>query len=161
MPLPKEEQDRLLAGRHIATLATHNADGSIHVAAVWFLFESGSLFVSTNSGSRKAKNVSARPSASIMVDVRRPGSERGATASGRAEILTGAESEEINRRIEGRFLSGEALADPAIGPVFAQMDDVTIKLTPESWIGWDMSALDAQVFGGKLGGTPGYLLPLD
>ena len=27
----------LLRGRHIATLATENADGSIHLTAVWYL----------------------------------------------------------------------------------------------------------------------------
>jgi hypothetical protein len=45
--------------------------------------------------------------------------------------------------------------------VFASFDDVTIKLTPVSWISWDMQALDAQAFGGLLGKTPGYMLPLD
>lgn len=28
----------LLRGRHIATLATENADGSMHLTAVWYLF---------------------------------------------------------------------------------------------------------------------------
>ncbi|MGC2183083.1 MAG: hypothetical protein WA637_07385 [Terriglobales bacterium] len=53
------------------------------------------------------------------------------------------------------------MADPQIGPVFASFDDVTIRLTPESWTTWDMAVLDAQALGGRLGGTPGYLLPLD
>ena len=53
------------------------------------------------------------------------------------------------------------MADPQIGPVFASFDDVTIRLMPESWTNWDMAVLDAQALGGRLGGTPGYLLPLD
>ncbi len=53
------------------------------------------------------------------------------------------------------------MSDPGIGPVFASFDDVTIRITPVSWIAWDMATLDAQPFGGRLGGTPGYLLPLD
>jgi hypothetical protein len=58
-------------------------------------------------------------------------------------------------------MSAAAIADPQIGPVFASFDDVTIRLTPASWIAWDMAVLDTQALGGRLGGTPGYLLPLD
>ena len=151
----------LIRGRYIATLGTENADGSIHLTAVWYLFESGSLYVATSSKSRKARNVAARPKASLMVDVRKPGAERGVTAAGRADVITGDESQEINRRIHSRYMSAAAMADPQIGPVFASFDDVTLRLTPESWSTWDMAVLDAQALGGRLGGTPGYLLPLD
>ena len=151
----------LIRGRYIATLGTENADGTIHLTAVWYLLESGSLYVATSSRSRKARNVAARPKASLMVDVRRPGAERGVTAAGRAEVIAGNESQEINRRIHSRYMSAAAISDPHIGPVFASFDDVTLRLKPESWTAWDMAVLDAQALGGRLGGTPGYLLPLD
>ncbi len=151
----------LLRGRYIATFGTENSDGSIHLTAVWYLFESGSLYVATSSKSRKARNVAARPKASLMVDVRRPGAERGVTAAGQVEMITGDQSQEINRRIHCRYMSAAAISDPHIGPVFASFDDVTIRLAPESWTTWDMAALDAQALGGRLAGTPGYLLPLD
>jgi PPOX class probable F420-dependent enzyme len=152
---------QMLQRRFIATLGTINADGSIHLTAVWYLFEDGRLFVATSSKSRKARNVTAQPKASLMVDVRKSGSERGVTAAGRADLLSGNRSREINRRIHTRYLSSAAMADPQIEPVFASFDDVTLRLTPESWFTWDMATLDAQAFGGRLGGTPGYLLPLD
>jgi PPOX class probable F420-dependent enzyme len=151
----------LIRGRYIATLGTENADGTIHLTAVWYLFESGCLYVATSSKSRKARNVAARPKASLMVDVRKPGAERGVTAAGRVELISGEHSQEMNRRIHSRYMSAGAMSDPHIGPVFASFDDVTIRLTPESWITWDMAVLDAQALGGRLGGTPGYLLPLD
>jgi len=151
----------LIRGRHIATFGTENGDGSIHLTAVWYLFESGSLYVATSSKSRKARNVAARPKASLMVDVRRPGAERGVTAAGRAEVITGDQSQEMNRRIHSRYMSPAAISDPQVGPVFASFDDVTLRLNPESWIAWDMAGLDAQALGGRLGGTPGYLLLLD
>ena len=152
---------RLLQGRYIATLGTENADGTIHLTAVWYLFESGSLFIATSSKSRKARNVAARPNASLMVDVRLPGAERGVTAAGKVELITGDKSQEINRRVHSRYMSAQAMSDPHIGPVFASFDDVTLRLTPVSWRAWDMTVLDAQAFGGRLGATPGYLLPLD
>ena len=152
---------KLLRGSYIATLGTENGDGSIHLTAVWYLFEGGDLFIATSSKSRKARNILARAKASLMVDVRKPGAERGVNGSGKAELISGEQSREINLRIHKRYLSAAALADPQIEPVFAAFDDVTIKITPGSWNAWDMAVLDAQAFGGKLGATPGYLLPLD
>jgi PPOX class probable F420-dependent enzyme len=151
----------ILRGRNIATLATENADGTIHLTAVWYLFEDGNIFVATSSKSRKARNLTARPKASLMVDIRRPGAERGVTAAGTVVLLSGDPSREINRRIHGRYMSEAAMRDPRIEPVFASFDDVTVRITPGSWISWDMAVLDAQAFGGRLGGTPGYLLALD
>jgi general stress protein 26 len=151
----------LLRGRYIATLGTENGDGTIHLTAVWYLLEDGHLFIATSSKSRKARNIEARAKASLMVDVRKPGAERGVNGSGKAELISGEQSKEINLRIHKRYLSAAALADPQIEPVFAAFDDVTIKVTPSSWTAWDMAVLNAQAFGGKLGATPGYLLPLD
>jgi PPOX class probable F420-dependent enzyme len=158
LDLPFQE---LLHGRYIATLGTENADGSIHLTAVWYLFEDDYLFVATSSKSRKTRNVLARPKASLMVDVRKPAAERGVTAAGRVQVISGDQSREINRRIHSRYMSAAAISDPNIGPVFASFDDVTLRLMPNRWTTWDMSVLDAQAFGGRLGGTPGYLLPLD
>jgi general stress protein 26 len=153
--------EKLLQGRNIATFGTENADGSIHLTAVWYLFENGCLFVATSSRTRKASNVAARPKASLMVDVRKPGTERGITAAGRVDVISGDQSREINRRIHSRYLSPSALSDPQVGPVFAAFDDVTLRLTPASWITWDMATVDAQFFGGQLGRNAEYLLPLD
>ena len=152
---------KLLQGRYVATIGTENADGGIHLTAVWYLFEEGCLFVATSSKSRKARNIAARTKASLMVDVRQPGAERGVNAAGGAELISGEPSREINRRIHQRYMSAAAISDPHIGPVFELFDDVTIRVTPVSWTAWDMSVLDAQAFGGRLGGNPGYLLPLD
>lgn len=159
--VPAPGLQEFLAGRHIATIGTENEDGSIHMTAVWYVFEGGSLYVATASKTRKARNILARPHASLMIDARKPAKERGVTATGTAELIRGAQSEEINQRIHRRYLSGDALSDPHVGPVFAGFDDVTIRLTPASWISWDMAGLDAQVFGGRLGAMPGYMLPLD
>lgn len=150
-----------LRGRHIATIGTENPNGTIHLTAVWYVFESGNLFIATSSKTQKARNAAARPKASLMVDMRKPGKERGVTATGKVEVISGGESQAINRRVHSRYMSAAAISDPHIGPVFAAFDDVTLKLTPDSWITWDMAVLDAQAFGGRLGATPGYMLPLD
>jgi general stress protein 26 len=152
---------QLLQRRLIATLGTENADGSIHLTAVWFLFEENSFYIATSSKTKKARNITGKKKAWLMVDLRKPGTERGLTVACNAELLSGDRSKQLNRRIHSRYLSAAAMADPGIEPVFASFDDVTIRLTPESSFTWDMATLDAQAFGGRLGGTPGYLLPLD
>jgi nitroimidazol reductase NimA-like FMN-containing flavoprotein (pyridoxamine 5'-phosphate oxidase superfamily) len=127
---------------------------------VWYLFEGGCLYVATSSRSRKARNVSSRPKASLMVDLRTPASERGLVAVCRAEVIRGENSKEINARIHSRYMSEAALSDSRAGGTMAAMDDITLKLTPTGWYTWDMRILDDMLFSGAMK-TPGYLLPLD
>jgi PPOX class probable F420-dependent enzyme len=152
---------QLLAGRHIASLATTNPDGSLHMVAVWFWFDGTHLFVATASGSRKARNLQSNPKVSLMIDSRDPAASCGITIAGTAQILTGDASRQKNAEIHGKYLSTIALADARVGPVFAAWDDVTLQITPSSVIAWDMRVADRQFFGGALESNPGYLLTLE
>ena len=152
--------EKILAGRYIASLGTQNEDGSIHLTAVWYLFENGCLYVATSSRSRKGRNVMKHPKATLMVDSREPSKERGVVAVCAVEVISGDRSKEITARIHRRYMSEAAVADPRAGGMLATMDDITLKLTPTGWYAWDMSMLDAAMFGGALS-TPGYILPLD
>ena len=157
--MPPGSQE-ILMGRFIASLGTESEDGSTHLTAVWYLFEAGCLYVATSSRSRKARNVLSKPKASLMVDIRSPASERGVVAACKAEVIRGESSKEINARIHSRYMSEAALSDPRAGGTMAAMDDITLKLTPTGWYGWDMRVLDDMLFGGAMK-TSGYLLPLD
>ncbi len=151
---------QLLKGRHIASLATESADGSIHIVAVWYWFDGERVFVATSSRSRKARNLQANPRASLMIDSRDVVASCGVSLAGTAQILTGELSRKKNLEIHRKYLSEAALADPKVGPVFAAWDDVTIQITPASIISWDMREADRQAFGGAIGSNPTYLLPL-
>jgi PPOX class probable F420-dependent enzyme len=155
-PLVKE----LLDGRYIASLATESTNGSLHMVAVWFLFEGGKVYVATAANSRKARNLQAKPKASIMIDSRDPAASRGVTLCGSAQLLTGDSSKPWNAKIHEKYLSAAARADMRVGPVFAAWDDITIEITPASVVSWDMRVADQQAFGGALGSNPGYLLDL-
>ena len=146
--------------RAIATLATHNPDGSSHLTAVWFLFEDERFYIGTMSGLRKARNIAANPQTSLMIDVRQPGAERGIAVTGNATIVTGDRSQQLNLRLHSRYLSAEAIADPRVGGVFAKMDDITIEIVPSTWTSWDMRVLGKQAFG-DAAETPGYFLPVE
>ena len=162
MSMPTDSMRTFLSGRHYATLATLNEDGSIHLTPVWYLFESECLFVEAVSSDRKVSNISARARTSLVVDSRKLGSEEWVSASGTAEIIRGQQSVELNARIRQRYLTTAGREDPRVGPVFAAGDDVTIGVTPNSWRAWNLKSLDDQYFGGILGEMPQeWFLPLD
>jgi len=144
----------LLEGRHYAMLATQDADGSLHQTPVWYLFRDDQLFVGCQSSSRKARNVTARPTASLVVDTRKPGAERWVAGAGPVTIIRGEESRKLVRAIQERYLTPEALADPRVGPGFAAADDVTLNIRPARWRSWSGGDLDAQFFGGLLSASP-------
>jgi PPOX class probable F420-dependent enzyme len=151
----------VLGGRHIATLATLRPDGLIHLTAVWYLYRDGDLFVTTGSNSRQFRNIESRPTASLMIDTRIPGSEYGLTASGMAKAVRGDEAQQLSRQIHERYLTELAFSDPEISDAFTAYDDVVIRLSPRSWVSWDMGQLNTQAFGGKMSTQSGYLFPLD
>ena len=152
---------QLLDGRYIASFATHNPNGSIHIVAVWFWFDGSDIYVATSSRSRKARNLQSNRGVSLMVDSRDPAASYGVTVTGNVEILSGESSHRYNAEIHRKYLSGGALADPKVGPVFAGWDDITVRLVPTSVITWDMRDADQHVFGGSFKKNPTYLLPLE
>jgi len=151
----------LLSGRYIATVATGNDDGSIHMVAVWYLSDGAHVYVATSGRTRKARNLGSNSKVSLMIDSRDPAASRGISIAGTAQLLTGAASREWNHKIHQKYLSATALADPQVGPVFAAWDDVTIQITPLSVIAWDMREIDRMAFSGAIQRNPDYLLPLE
>ena len=160
-PHPPSLALTLLTGRHIASLATHRADGSIHLTAIWYLYQDGLLYFPTSSASQKVRNVKANPVVSAMIDSRVPGQEQGVSVSGMATIIEGAEGRALVAKSQQRYLTATALADPNVGPAYAEFDDVVIALTPQRWSTWDIAQMNQENFKGKLGVESGYLYPLD
>jgi len=152
---------QLLNGRYIASLATHQPDGSIHVVAVWYWFDGSHIYVATSTRTRKARNIQSNPSVSLMIDSRDPAASCGVTLAGTASFVTGEASKRLNLDIHQKYLSAGALADAKVGPVFAAWDDVTVQIVPSSVVVWDMRAADKQVFDGSFSRNPSYLLPLE
>lgn len=151
----------LLAGRHIASLATQRADGTIHLTAIWYLYKDGYLYFPTSSTSVKVRNVKANPTATAMIDMRVPGQEQGISVSGSACVIDGEQGRILVAEAQRRYLTETALADPNVGPKYAEFDDVVIALTPARWVKWDIAQMNAEQFGGLLSVESGYLHPLE
>ena len=148
----------LLSGRYIASFSSHNADGSIHVVAVWYCFDGSNIYVATSTRTRKARNIQSNPKVSLMIDSRDPAASRGVCIAGTAQFLTGESARNWNAKVHSKYLSQAALADEHVGPVFAAWDDVTVQVTPTNVFAWDMREADKQVFSGAFATHPGYLL---
>ncbi len=132
----------LLGARLIANLATLNGDGSIHVVAMWFLWDGAAILSPTSHASRKARNLVRDPRATVMIDDSRGGFDlRGITLVGRAEFVTGPAALELNRQVHLKYVTEEGLD---LEPVRAYLstDDVTIKFRPERVTSWDLRSTE-------------------
>lgn len=129
-----EGMQEFLKRQPFAMLATHNPDGSIHVVPVSYLFEDGRFFFATSSSSRKARNLAARPEATVTVDNR--STPEWVSATGTAELIRGQRSREINARLSRKSWTEADLE--TVGPLLEQTEDVTIAITPRRWSTWDI-----------------------
>lgn len=155
MSILNDSMRDFLNGCHYATLGTFNENGSMHLTTVWYLFEDGKFYFVTGSSARKARNVSSRPEASVVVDSRRnQGSERSVSAAGTVELITGEKSKEINLKIIERYLTKDAMEDPNIAPGFEAAGEAVICLTPQKWSKYEFKDVDEAYFGGVLGQNP-------
>lgn len=133
-PLVRE----LLAARLIANLATLNADGTVHLVAMWFLWDGEAILFPTSRTTRKARNVERDGRATVMVDDSRLGLDlRGVTLAGRAELVPPPRSFELNRGIHLKYLTERGRELPAIDE-YLSTDDVTIRFLPEKVSAWNL-----------------------
>jgi len=130
-----ESIERHLGGTGNATIGTLNADGSIHLAFVLFLWEGGKLYFETASMTKKARNVAARSTASFAID----GEGFMAMAEGVGRIIDGDEAHTINRRLRQKYLTGPAV--DTVGAAWGTVDDVAVEITPTKWRSWSNEVL--------------------
>ena len=147
----KESLVHLLEERRIGTLTTMGEDGLFHTTAVWYLYEDGALYVATSANTSKGRNLKRDSRVSICIESREAGKEAGVSASGHAELIEGEEAMPLALRVNGKYLTDEALEHPKIRTAFVDMSDLVIRLRPEHWISWDMETMAEQLFGGEMG----------
>jgi hypothetical protein len=128
----------------IAKLATFRADGTIHLVAIWFLWDDGTVSMPTHGKSRKAKNLLRDPRATVLIDHGGEGFDvYGVMLVGTAALLRGPEAFELNRRVHLRYVSE---TDLELEPVRRSLrsDDVTIRFRPERTWSWDFRHIERQ-----------------
>lgn len=132
----------LVEARLIANLATFNADGSIHLVAMWYLWDGEALLSPTHHRTRKAKNLRRDPRATVMIDDSKGGFDlRGVTLVCDTEIVAAPASLELNRRIHQKYVTERGLQLETVKTYLAT-DDVTLRLRPVSISSWDLRNTD-------------------
>jgi nitroimidazol reductase NimA-like FMN-containing flavoprotein (pyridoxamine 5'-phosphate oxidase superfamily) len=130
-----EEMDDVLNQALNGVVATINPDGSIHLAYVLFLYESGKLYWETRSTTRKARNLAADPTISFIVEgAAATGTHLMAFTTGSSRTITGTEAHEINHRLRAKYVTDDAL--DVVNNVWDDLDDVCIEGTPARWRTW-------------------------
>ena len=131
-----------LHGTHTMSLASLNADGTIHMVAMWYGFLEGEVAFETKAKSQKVANLRRNPTITCMVEDGTTYNElRGVQIIGRAEIF-----EERDRLLE----MGKSLFGRHVGPYTDEMlpavemmlnKRVGIKVQPLRVASWDHTKL--------------------
>ena len=138
--LTSRELKQLLGRRLIASLATLDRRGTIHVVPMWFLLRDGALFFPTSGGTRKVRNIRDSPIATAMIHEARGGPNvRGAMITGRIDLLTGEEARKLNRRIHLRYMTAAGMLQPKVAELLGH-DDVTLRLAMAAIVSWKIKA---------------------
>jgi PPOX class probable F420-dependent enzyme len=83
------EVDAFLAENHTMSMATLNADGSIHLVAMWYGFVEGAVAIESKAKAQKIVNLRRNPAVTVMAEAGETYDQlRGVQISGRAEIIT-------------------------------------------------------------------------
>ena len=115
MPNLTALQEKTLAEARIATVATVSSTGFPHLTSVWFVYEDGRFLLSIPSGSVKARNIRNNEKISILVDTRGTYAQSGISVQGEAKLVFAEEAHTIRKKVHSKYITAEALADPAIG----------------------------------------------
>jgi len=152
------EIDELLSMTLIANLATLDDNGSIHLVPIWFLRQDDNICIPTSRQTHKYRNLHARPSASVTIDLSREGLNlKGVLIKGRVDLIEGEEAHRSNRLIHLKYVTPEALSDDSIAAYLSIGDDITVKVHMDHMISWNLADSKA----GRALRAGGWSHPLD
>jgi general stress protein 26 len=138
--LSSAEIDRLLSMTLIANLGTTDDDGSIHLLPMWFLRIGNEICIPTSHNTHKYRNLLARSHASVMIDVSKAGLNlKGVLIRGRVKLVDGKEAQQINRSIHLKYVTSDALNDPNVASYLSKGDDITIKISIDNLVSWNLA----------------------
>lgn len=139
---------RALLGRSlIASLATVDAAGKPHLIPIWFRRQGNRLLFPTSSKTKKVRNLRRNQYGVAMVHEARGAMDLlGVMLRGPVEIIDGDEARRLNRSIHLRYVSARELRHPEVA-AYLGGDDVTLALTMDEVVSWDMSTMAARVKG--------------
>lgn len=136
MALADSDLNELLAGAHVAVLATVDRGGRPHQAPIWYGWKDGAALMLTDRGSQKWRNVLAGGQASFCVDTKDP-PYRGAILRGELVEAEGQDYRALLREFAIHYLGedgGNRYADSST--TGDPERSVVMSLTPSRVISW-------------------------
>jgi len=127
----------LFEATEFARLGTINADGTVHMTPIYFLYEQGQIVMASQVPSRKIRNIKRNSQVTVLIDVTDP-VYRGALIYGTAELSYDNIIDQriaIFNRTRSRDI-GEAYARKLL----AKWDCAIIRVTPERIASFDYTA---------------------
>lgn len=123
----------------LARIATIAKNGQPHVVPVWYLWDQGSVWISSFSSTRHVRNLRADPRCSIVIDEAPNGEENwGVIFDGKAELVTEPREfvETQTKKIYTRYLGTEEIKKPDPQSWIYDPENLLIKLTPSRTKRW-------------------------
>jgi PPOX class probable F420-dependent enzyme len=125
----------LLEGTRTGHLATTRADGSAHVAPIWFVLDGDDVLFTTGAGTVKGRNLTRDPRAQVSVDD--PHAPFAfVTVSGRADLIDDpAQLRRWALEISRRYMGAD------LAQVYAERNavpgELLVRLRPERFVAVD------------------------
>ena len=119
-----------LAEPILARLGTANPKSAQpHVTPVWFLWDGESLYISAFISTRKAREATANPLISVLIDQDKP--TRAVILEGKAEVLSDqAQVAPLAEAIYARYVGAEGVKEQTYQSWVFDAENRIIKLTP-------------------------------
>jgi PPOX class probable F420-dependent enzyme len=135
-PFTQDELEAFLNDAPVARLCSHNRDGSIHIAPVYFKYDHGALLMGTQATTRKVKNITHDPQITILVDNQAP-PWKGVIIYGEAELEY---EDAVAKRVQifERYMPLENARTLATG-LAQSYRPVVIRVTPKQVVSYDYS----------------------
>jgi nitroimidazol reductase NimA-like FMN-containing flavoprotein (pyridoxamine 5'-phosphate oxidase superfamily) len=124
----------------LARLATTNPKTlQPHVVPVWFMWEEGSVWISSFVSTRKIRELEKNPQGAVLIESKQQGGKLQAVLlEGAVELVTEPRQlvREIASRIYIRYLGPEGVKDPEPQSWLNDRENVLIKMSPKKIISW-------------------------
>jgi PPOX class probable F420-dependent enzyme len=137
--LDEERLAALLDEPVIARMGTVSTGGRPHVVPVWFLWEAGTLWISSFRSTRKVRDLERNPNLSVLVDTAESGVDyQAALFEGPAELVVEPAEfvQEMSTRIYTRYLGPEGVLAPDPQSWIHDPENLLIRLKPEKIFSW-------------------------
>lgn len=136
--MTQKELGEFLSKPILARIATVGKNSAPHIAPMWFVYENGTLIISTGRDAAKIKNIKNNPAVAVSIDTTEGGFQSGGVIlRGKAELVE-KDTLEITKKIYKKYLGS---LDNPMAKQLLQLPRTVIKLKPQKIFSWDYAKM--------------------